>query len=364
MLSGVIKLYIALASDIYEKGFSVGGKRIGFALKQNVNWYELNLLRSSSGVSCDTKNFANSSVGIFYILGCDKELLKFHGKRIVCKYLTTEGISMVMGIDQPLTITTEYNAGSKIEDGIITKINLKSISLFFPEEYVPYLPDYPVNREEPVLWLRADSVELQDNFVKRLIDKSGNEYHGISSNYLGVTHIPNDINNKPAIHIDTTSMYVYETYIGNTALWGGGINALGFNDEYTILIVVKPLEYQETFFINSSNLIFKISTALKLTIMPRGAGDNFDLTDYFSYKLIAIRFPLNGNFADVHINNSLLGTVTAGTDEQKFTLAKIFIGLTNGTNQMKLAELRIWDRVLTDEQLSAITTEIMTYYAL
>jgi len=358
MLGGVVKLYIALASDIYEKGFSVGGKRIGFALKQNVNWYEVKLLRNSSEVSCDAKNFSNEFNGIFYTLGRDKELLKFYGKKIVCKYLNTGGIQMIMGIEQPLTIITEYNTGSKADDGVTTKISLKSNSLFFSEEYIPD------NIEVPVLWLRADSVELQDNFVKRLIDKSGNEYHGISSNYLGVTHIPNDINNKPAIHIDTTSMYVYETYIGNTALWGGGINALGFNDEYTILMVVKPLEYQETFFINSSNLIFKISTALKLTIMPRGAGDNFDLTDYFSYKLIAIRFPLNGNFADVHINNSLLGTVTAGTDEQKFTLAKIFIGLTNGTNQMKLAELRIWDRVLTDEQLSAITTEIMTYYAL
>lgn len=367
MIGGIAKISIQLYSNINSKGYTFNGKRLGFSLKEGISWFDIPFQRDSASESGSVSNLANNLEAEFKTIGINTNLLYFNGKRIVCKYVTSNNEERIIGAEQPITISISYSTGEKLgdEQGMMIKLSAKTRHI--PELNVtPTIPpEPPAVIPDSVCFLRADSVELYNGYVKRLIDKSGNGYHGVSSDqYSGNPYIQNALNGKPVVHVNTASIYIDSIYIGNTALWGGGINGLGVLDEYTLLMVVKPLEQKEIFYIQSANLLVYINWELKLSIIPRGTGLNFDFADFFNYKLIAIRYPKSNNEADFYINTSHIGTFTAGTNAQNFNPNKIFIGATNGINQLHLAELRIWDKVLTDVQLEAIIQQIMTYYAL
>lgn len=360
MISGIVKLYIQLRSNVYSPGFSCNGKRLGFSLKQNIHWIEIPIQRDSTSDAGSVSNLSNSFNIEAKTVGLNLDLLKYNGKRVVCCYITNNNQKRIIGVDQPANISISYSSGEKLGDnqGMIIKI-------FTETKMLPEIYDTTVLVPDATCFLRADSVELYGNYVMRMIDKSGNEYHGISSEqYSSNPYLPNFLNGKPVVHINITSLYITGPYIGNTSLWGGGINGIGVNDEYTILMVVQPRDTIDTYFIINDNLQVRIHMASELVVVPRGAGSSFILETFFDFKVIAIRCPVNGGNADLHVNNVLLGTVNTGTAAQQIYSNKTFLGITNGNDQMYLAEFRVWDKVLTDEQLDTITRQVMAYYSL
>lgn len=360
MISGIAKLYIQLHSNIYSKGFSFGGNRLGFSLKQNINWVEVPIQRDSASDSGSVSNQANSFTVEAKTVNLNLGLLNYNGKRVVCRYITNNNQERIIGVDQAANISVSYSSGEKLgdEQGMIIKIFTHSKMM---PEAIPAIVVPSAN-----CFLRADSVELFNGYVKRMIDQSGNGYHGISMDqYTGNPYLINILNGKPVVFVDATSLYIDGYYIGKTALWGGGINASGFNDEYTLLMVVKLLDYPYNQIVSAANLTVLVEPpSHNISVLPRGAGAYFNIADLSNFKVIAIRMPVGGNNAELYIDNVLIGTIPAGTAPQNFVKNKFFIGLSNVSNQMYLAEFRVWDKVLSNKELSAITSEIMTYYAL
>lgn len=147
MISGIAKLYIQLHSNIYSKGFSFGGNRLGFSLKQNINWVEVPIQRDSASDSGSVSNQANSFTVEAKTIGLNLGLLNYNGKRVVCRYITNNNQERIIGVDQATTVSISYSSGEKLgdEQGMILKFAAQSKMI--PELLMPFTPVYPENPE-------------------------------------------------------------------------------------------------------------------------------------------------------------------------------------------------------------------------
>lgn len=368
MISGIAKLYIQLHSNIYTKGFSCNGNRLGFSLKQNINWAEVPIQRDSSSDSGNVLNQATSLTVEAKTIGLIIELFKYNGKRVVCRYVSNNNDARIVGIDQPLTVAIGFNSGISLGDDYGITFKLIATCRCIPEVILPV--------PSATCFLRADSVELSSNKVLRLNDLSGNEYNAVIDEELGSlvaspTIVQNAINGKPAVFIHHKAMMIESDYIGNTALFCG-VNSLGHSDEFTILAVVKPTSYEIL-----SGIIVDQNFQTHIQYDPiydinhfgyvcRGHGtSDVIFNNYDQFKLWIIKLSIDGNIK-IWMNNILIySEQITGTSKQQLD-GKINIGKNNNANadQIQIAELRIWDKLLTDEQIITVGQEIMQYYGL
>lgn len=370
MIGGIAKIFIQLHSNINTKGFSCNGKRLGFALNDGVSWIEIPIQRDSASDSGDVFDNLNNFTIKFATVGISTTLLIYNGKRVVCRYFTKNNEERIIGVDQPAIIKIGYDSGVSLGDDVGMVVSISAST----KMVVELIPSVIVTVPDATCYLRADNVELLKGYVVQVTDLSGNGNNAVVDTTLETgfdpTVVSDAINGKPAVNIHHKALKIDSDYIGKTSLWGGGVNSIGYNDEFTILAVVKPISgTMASGIIGNENFYAHIQIITDLnrfTFVSRGTGSaNTVFDNYDEFKLWSIRLPISGNIK-IRINNGDDNEYTLLGDNEEILNGKINIGINDNANsdQIQIAELRIWDSVLTDDQLNKIEQEVMEYYSL
>ena len=241
-------------------------------------------------------------------------------------------------------------------------------------EYVE--PEEPVDPDLQLL-LRADQVELSSSRVTRVIDQTGNGFDAITNfGYAGPLVISDHLNGHPVFDFDSAynrvGLKIVTDYFGKTSLWGGGENGISEEDSFTLFFVAKHNDTHSDILrlFGNNNLEFQFKQFSGddcITISDKG-----DITTDHAY--------LRGHDSDFHIwaivqsegvcsiylDGVLLWEPALTTETEKsgdFLINKMnWIG--EATNKFMMAELRIYDSLLSTSKLASIIAELKSYYAI
>jgi hypothetical protein len=366
MLGGIAKIFIAKRSDIYTSGFSHNGSRFGFSLKNGIDWLEVDIMRDTAIDSgkVDNGNDYEVSLNVFNL---NLSLNGFIGKRVVVKYITPEGEIRIVGVDQSAFFNQTFDSGVKPGDSVGMIYKITGLSKSISEILKPYTPPViPIPTPSVKLHFRADDTYFEGSTFY-INDKSGNGYKGFGNALV----VDNALNSHPIVDLSgSKSIQINGTHIGKTGLWGGNPNALGFKDEFTILAVGKFLEssantndffnrvgYGFSFYHNPSSNKLRAS-------LDDDQGNTYVEFDYDnSWHIWAFRCRVN-NKLNVNIDGNTTLECEIGTLREDFSSGYFSMSAFSSDANSHFAELKIWDEVLSDENLTQEINQLKTYYNL
>lgn len=372
MLGGIAKLFIAKSSDVNTRGFSSNGSRFGFSLKNGVDWTEVDIMRDTAIDSgkLDTGNEFEVSANVFSI---NTNLNGFIGKRVVLRYYTPDNEIRIIGIDQPGFFNSSFDSGVKPGDNVGMIYKITGLSKSISEILKPYTPPAPPIEESPLkLHFRADDVVVTGNEISQTNDKTGNGYNGtIPVGFNNPLLVSNVLNGHAIIDfILNSGLIVNSNYFGSTSLWGGGVNSLNRSDECVVSFVAKHNDLASATIrvFNNQNMEFdlyqynsinylRISNRGNITVF-QGQANSFD-NNFHIWTIVN-----SSTISKIYKDGLLIKSDSNFTYSEKFGSIIINNKTSGNTGKMQMAEFRIYDRILSDLELTTLHNQLKTYYNL
>lgn len=228
-------------------------------------------------------------------------------------------------------------------------------SNLFVAPYIPPAPISPINPNEILnlaLWLKSDVGVSYDenNLVTLWEDQSGN---GLDASPPSEEHRPeyieDFINGNPAIYFDGTDYLTFSYTSGS---------------EYTFFNVVKFISGNRVISSVNTNVLIGSYDGFSDVVYGGGAWVYQGTSTSTDWKLNALT-KTSGNLSSFYQNSILLGSAS-----QSSVLDTVAIGGDpnwengNGTAECYHAEIVIYDRVLTENELAGISLYFNNKYAI